>query len=276
MSEIRKHRHFREVWIGYLLAAAYLYMGLSDNFAGPDMDQNWFITQQDIRSCGIIVLSILVGIGLPHLISYEWERGTQVLIRTAKRGALYTYLNKVRFALIYCLVCVLLVGGISLLVHGSAFNWGKAMEPMINCIGFDVTHMSSITYLEYSLIQYGLLFLGTLYFAGFVMLTAALLKKTVPTLLVCGGLQIFFIYDAYVGIHIGGVLREIINFMFQRSFTGFMILESYYWQWPFGFLNGGFENNTWSDLWKPVTYVCIMILLEFTVLYFVYRKRDKK
>ena len=52
LSEARKQRSFREVWVGYLLAILLLSVFIYSDLGELRMNSSWFQIQQDIQVCG--------------------------------------------------------------------------------------------------------------------------------------------------------------------------------------------------------------------------------
>ena len=64
LSEARKQRSFREVWVGYLLAILLLSVFIYSDLGELRMNSSWFQIQQDIhRYVGVLTAFLLV-IGL--------------------------------------------------------------------------------------------------------------------------------------------------------------------------------------------------------------------
>ena len=88
LSEARKQRSFREVWVGYLLAILLLSVFIYSDSEGLEYG-GWYFIQQDIhRYVGVLTAFLLV-IGLSRLMCYETEQRTAGLIGTAAYGILY-------------------------------------------------------------------------------------------------------------------------------------------------------------------------------------------
>lgn len=88
LSEARKQRSFREVWVGYLLAILLLSVFIYSDLGELRMNSSWFQIQQDIhRYVGVLTAFLLV-IGLSRLMCYETEQKTAGLVGTARTARL--------------------------------------------------------------------------------------------------------------------------------------------------------------------------------------------
>ena len=182
-DEARKHRAFREVWVAYLLGGLYLLLGLyteisEQNYSALyDAQQKWLFVQQNIYSYGATLTAFLLAVGLPRLVCCEKEYRTADLVGTAALGRRCTWRAKTAFTVLYCAAVVFCIGAASLLVNGGAFGFEGARLPVAGCVYFADTALPPMSNLAYCALQYGFLFLGALYFAGFILIVAAL---TVP------------------------------------------------------------------------------------------------
>lgn len=279
-DEAKKHQAFKETWVGYLLGGIYLVFGFCNhNLWISDipqewffkiMTQNWVSIQQDIYSYGASLTAFLLVIGLPRLICCEKERGTDHLIGTAEQGRFLTWKSKVIFTVFYCATVVLTIGVLSLLVHYVQFGLQGALWPVTCCVYFADEALPPMSNLAYCIVQYGLLFLGALYFAGFVLIVAAITKQTSLTLFLCGGAYLAFLVYSSFGYHIQGrAIRLIFQFLFRFGFSGFLFQEGYAWTfWG--------QMGDWSDIWKPVLLVLALTITEFAVLWLLWRRKARK
>lgn len=74
----------------------------------------------------------------------------------------------------------------------------------------------------------------------------------------------------YVETLFRGVVNQIVGGFFYFGFGGFLLQESYSWPWKMGW------PGNWTDVWKPIMLVVTMTILEFSVLWLVWKKRDRK
>ena len=266
LDETRKHCSFREVWVGYLLGAIFLLISI---FQDIQFETRWFIIQQDIYAYGATLTAFLIAIGLSRLFCYEQERGTAGLIKTTKIGTFQVWKEKFIFSVVYCAIVVFLIGGLSLLIKGTQFGFENALSPVSESVYF---HSIPLSNLAYCIIQYLLLFLGALYFAGFVVIVATITKRTALTIFLTGGTFIAFTGYYYVGRFWvqGNVLSKVLDFFFRFGFNGFMLQESYSWTSIIGI------SGDWPQVWKPILFVISMIAIEFTILWLLWRRKERK
>ena len=283
-NEARKQRAFREVWVGYLLAAlllsVFLYADSGDLTAhltvdlAVDLKISWYLIQQDIhRYVGALTAFLLV-IGLSRLMCYETERNTSGLIGTAAHGPSLTWSAKAGLSILYCVVVVLVLGIVNLGLRSALIGFQDAFMPVSNCVYFESVSLTNITFCA---VQYVFLLLGALYFAGFILIIAAISKNTVFTISLCGGSYLASLcyqfvlssrLESMLG-RVGGLIDQICGFIFRFGFFGFMQLESYRWSsiigWP----------GQWENVWKPVLFVLSAIIFEFAVLWLLWRHKAK-
>ena len=129
-NEARKQRAFREVWVGYLLAALLLFVFIYNDSGSltVDLKNSWYLIQQDIhRYVGALTAFLLV-IGLSRLMCYETERNTSGLIGTATHGPNLTWGAKVGLSILYCVVIVLVLGIVNLGLHGALIGFQDALS----------------------------------------------------------------------------------------------------------------------------------------------------
>ena len=271
LSEARKQRSFRETWVGYLLAILLLfvliYTGLGELKFVAEFgyyEQCWFAIQQDIRSYVGTFTAFLLVIGLSRLMCYETEQKTAGLVGTAAHGPTLTWRAKIGFSLIYCIVVVMALGIVTLGSHGAIIGFQGAFAPVSECLHFESVPLSN---LAYCIVQYGFLLLGALYFTGFILIVATLTKHTSLTIFLCGGIYLASLCYQFVIEHrLRGLTSQICKAIFQFSFCGFMQLESYRWfEWV----------GQWENVWKPIVFVLLATVLEFAVLWLLWRRRAK-
>ena len=271
LSEARKQRSFRETWVGYLLAILLLfvliYTGLGELKFVAEFgyyEQCWFAIQQDIRSYVGTFTAFLLVIGLSRLMCYETEQKTAGLVGTAAHGPTLTWRAKIGFSLMYCIVVVMALGIVTLGSHGAIIGFQGAFAPVSECLHFESVPLSN---LAYCIVQYGFLLLGALYFTGFILIVATLTKRTSLTIFLCGGIYLASLCYQFVIEHrLRGLTSQICKAIFQFSFCGFMQLESYRWfEWV----------GQWENVWKPIVFVLLATVLEFAVLWLLWRRRVK-
>ena len=273
-DEARKHRAFREVWVAYLLGGLYLLLGLytdisEQNYSALyDAQQNWNFVQQNIYSHGATLTAFLLAVGLPRLVCCEREYRTDDLVGTAALGRRYTWRAKTAFTVLYCAAVVFIIGAASLLVNGGAFGFEGALSPVARCVYFADTALPPMSNLAYCALQYGFLFLGALYFAGFILIVAALTRRTALSLFLCGGSYLLFFAYSAVGFRLPEFLRVPIDALYRFGFGGYLLQESYSWT------SRGFPG-LWPDVWKPVLLGIGMILLEFFVFWRIWGRKAK-
>ena len=242
-DEARKHRAFREVWVAYLLGGLYLLLGLYTEISEQnysvlyDAQQKWNFVQQNIYSYGATLTAFLLAVGLPRLVCCEKEYRTDKLVGTAALGRRY----------------------------GGAFGFKGALSPVAGCVYFADTALPPMSNLAYCAIQYGFLFLGALYFAGFILIVAALTRRTALSLFLCGGSYLLFFAYSAVGPQLPEFLHMLFDALYRFGFGGYLLQESYSWVFPY----------LWSDVWKPVLLGIGMILLEFFLFWRIWRRKMK-
>ena len=225
--------------------------------------QNWNFVQQNIYSYGATLTAFLLAVGLPRLVCCEKEYRTDDLVGTAALGRRYTWRAKTAFTVLYCAAVVFIIGAASLLVNGGAFGFEGARLPVAGCVYFADTALPPMSNLAYCAIQYGFLFLGALYFAGFILIVAALTRRTALSLFLCGGSYLLFFAYSAVGPQLPEFLRVPIDALYRFGFGGYLLQESYSWVFPY----------LWSDIWKPVLLEIGMILLEFFIFWRIWRRK---
>ena len=257
-DEWRKHRAFREVWVGYLLGAAYLLFSLIQYWR-YGFPSSWFEIQQDIYLYGNTLTAFLIVMGLPRLMCCEQEYGTVHTIRVSERGTFLVWRSKLLFAVGYCAAVVAVIGTVNLSFHGGLIGFRDALAPVLESQAFS-SELPPLSNLTYCIVQYGFLFLGAVYFAGFVLLAAQITQRTTLTIFLCGGVYLALLGCA-AAIHFS--IQDI-----QQPFTlmdlPFLLLQSvsfaaFMSQQNFSHL----FIRQWNDIWKPVALVILLSGLEF-------------
>ena len=232
-DEARKHRAFREVWVAYLLGVLYLLLGLyteisEQNYSALyDAQQKWLFVQQNIYSYGATLTAFLLAVGLPRLVCCEREYRTDDLVGTAALGRRYTWRAKTAFTVLYCVAVVFIIGAASLLVNGGAFGFEGARLPVASCVYFTDGALPPMSNLAYCALQYGFLFLGALYFAGFILIVATLTRRTALSLFLCGGSYLLFFAYSAVGPQLPEFLHVLFDALYRFGFGGYLLQESY-------------------------------------------------
>ena len=73
-------------------------------------------------------------------------------------------------------------------------------------------------------------------------------------------------YQFVIEGRLRGLADQICKAIFQLSFCGFMQLESYRWfEWV----------GQWKNAWKPIVFVLLATVLEFAVLWLLWRRKAK-
>lgn len=263
LSEARKQRSFREVWVGYPLAILLLSVFIYSDSEGLEYG-GWYFIQQDIhRYVGVLTAFLLV-IGLSRLMCYEREQKTAGLVGTATHGPAFTWRAKAGLSLLYCTAVVLVLGAVTLGIRGALIGFQGAFAPVSECVHFESVPLSN---LAYCIVQYGFLLLGALYFTGFILIAATLTKRTSFTIFLCGGIYLASLCYQFVIEHrLRGLAYQICKAIFQFSFCGFMQLESYRW---FGW------RGQWENVWKLIVFALLATALEFAVLWLLWRRKAK-
>ena len=263
LSEARKQLSFREAWVGYLLAILFLSVFIYTDSGGLKYE-SWYLVQQDIhRYVGVLTAFLLV-IGLSRLMCYETEQKTAGLIGTAAHGPILTWQAKVGWSLLYCTIVVAILGAVALGTRCALIGFQEAFAPVSECVHFESVPLPN---LAYCIVQYGFLLMGALYFTGFILIVAALTKHTSFTVFLCGGIYLASLCYQFVIEHrLRGLAAQICEAIFQFSFCGFMQLESYRW---FGW------RGQWENVWKPIVFVLLVTVLEFAVLWLLWRRKAK-
>lgn len=271
LYEARKQRAFKEAWVGFIIAGILMLVFLSQTLGlrAEDRAMNWYLVQQDIYTYGATLTAFLIVIGLPRLICYERERGTDSLICASNKGRFITWKAKVLYCLAYCAFVVFAIGVFSLLVHCGSFAFEGARDPVSRCVYFSSEALPPMSNIEYCILQYVFLFLGSLYFAGFILIVAALTKRTVATVII--GAIVYFTCMIYEYAHsmFEGVINVVLAFAFRFGFGGYLFQESYSSLWDIGM------PGAWTNVRKSTIYEIIVIIAEFVVLWLLWRRKDR-
>lgn len=266
-DEAKKHRAFREAWIGYILGGIFLLISFYQSGTSASL-YKWIIVQQDIYTFGATLTAFLIAVGLPRLLCYESERGTDSLIRTSDIGCFYAWKSKVLFTIVYCAAVVSIIGVSSLLVSCGSFGFEGALSPVEECVYFWKEALPPISNIAYCLLQYVFLFLGALYFAGFVLLLAAVTKRTPLTIFLCGVAYLVCMVYEYAGHIFSGMVGSLVGVFHRYGFGGYLLHSSYSWS--------SLGSGSWDDIWKPILLVIVMIILEFSGLWLIWRRKATK
>lgn len=273
LDEARKHRAFREAWVceslGGLFLALMLVMDDSIIPAAPP-HQNWYMVQQSVRTYGASLTAFLLTVGLPGLVCCESAYRTDAVNAAAARGRFLTWRSKALYTVLYCAAVVGTTGAASLAASCARFGFAEAFGPMEHCAYFLDTALPPVSNLAYCVLQYGFLFLGALYFAGFVLLAAALTRRTALTVVLCGASYVAAACVCYdvLGLRRTPYLRGLLEVLYRFGVGGYLLQESYSWT-SYG------QPGAWSDVWKPVLLAAGMTVLEFAALWLLWRRKEK-
>lgn len=283
-AEWKKHRTFREAWVGYLLGFAFLLLSLYmqrgeqewwDAISSSIYSwQGWVVIQQDIYTYGATLTAFLIVIGLSRLLYCEQDCKVDCLLRTTKNGLADSYKAKIILTVQYCAVVVAVIGTLSIAVNGSWFGYADASAQMTKGVYFEQAPVSNLLY---CVVQYIFLFLGALYLAGFVLLIASLIKRSAFVIFISGGCFIASLGYYYVGHSwIGGTWFDTIcAFLFHYGFSGFMLQESFSRLSATSDIGWRCMGN-WSFIWRPILFVLIMIIIEFAVTWALWRRKERR
>ena len=282
-DETRKLRSFREMYMGILLAIVLHMFAMYSSAIG---DENWIIGNwnswfQDILSEGLCA-AIFIILGVSRLFCYENERGCEFIVGSTKKGKSKTYLSKILLVVILCFAIVLLLGVTRFLVE---YIWGSiegALDPVTGCTyysngGIDNQLQDDGSFIPviveggqppysnivYLLIQHAFLFLGLLYFAGFIIIIALLTRKTALTTVLSG---IFVVISLYYNTFGSNPLPEnpICEYLYRFGPGGNIFYDSFAW------------TKYWCDTWKAVVVCIIGILAEAIIIWLSWKRRARK
>ena len=231
--------------------------------------QFWYGVQQNIRTYGGTLTAFLLAVGLPRLIFCAHEYRTDCLIKTSAKGNIVTWQSKVLFTVLYCFVVVFIIGASSLMMNCNLFSFKGALQPVETCVYFSDSALPPMSNIAYCVLQYLFLFLGALYYAGFALLIAALTRRTALTIFLCGASYLVCVLYEYVGYMFSGMADYMLRFFYRFGFGGYLLQASYSW-------NSYVGAGEWSDVWKPILLVVTMILLEFSGLWLIWRRKARK
>lgn len=267
-AEWKKHRAFREAWVGYLLGFAFLLLSLYMESSSGSL--KWFGVQQNIYTYGATLTAFLIVIGLSRLFCYERERNVNCLLRTTKNGLADSYFAKIVLTVQYCAVVVAVIGMLSIIVNGYTFGFADASSQMTEGVYFAQVPMSN---LAYCIVQYIFLLLGALYFAGFVLIVATIVKRSAGVIVLCGGCFIAFLGYYYVGyLWVQGTwFGWVCDFLLRYGFSGFMLQESFSRLSASGMLMGN-----WTQIWRPVFFVIVTIIIEFAAVWLLWKRKERR
>lgn len=272
-DELRKHRAFREVWAGYLLGAAYFLFNLRQ-YSRYGSPSSWFEIQQDIYCYGNLLTAFLIVMGLPRLMCCEQEYGTVHTIRVSEQGTFLVWRSKALFAIGYCAAVVTVTGIVSLLVHGGLIGFRDALAPVSEAAAFGSGPLP-LSNLAYCALQYVFLFLGAVYFAGFVLLTAQITQRTTLTISLCGGA--YLVLFGYATVMWGAtgtqatpkplvLIAALLQFLQNFNFAAFMAQQNF----------SHLFIHEWGEIWKPVLLVILLIVAEFGASWWLWKRRARK
>ncbi len=273
LDEVRKHRANREVWVSILVCC--LFNGISLMTLRADLRplpdeftwQYWYHIQQDIHSFGAMTMAILLTVSLPRIFCCEIELRTDRLVRTSAHGCRKVWTAKMLYAVLYCTTVVFVLCTITLLADGSAFGFRGALSPVTDSMYWSADGLPPMSNLAYCILQYGFLLLGSLYYAGFVMLISILTRRTALSIFICGG--IWTLLYGYGLREFNPFLVSSLDTVFCYSFGSFMD------QSGFSYAFAG-EDPVWANLWKPILFVLFMIAAEVGLSWLIWRRRAKK
>ena len=106
---------------------------------------------------------------------------------------------------------------------------------------------------------------GRVIFRRFILIVAALTRRTALSLFLCGGSYLLFFAYSAVGPQLPEFLHVPLDALYRFGFGGYLLQESYSWVFPY----------LWSDVWKPVLLGIGMILLEFFLFWRIWRRKAK-
>ena len=280
--EIRKHRSFREVWIAYLLGAIFffaltwlesgdlrmLHSYSSSSAQNPHVyAQGWLSIQQNIRIYGASLTAFLIVIGLARLACYEKEQRTESLIRVSGEGPLISWCAKVIFTVGYCFAIVFILGFLTLTINGTLIGFQEAHRPVAECVYFISVPLSNILY---CIVQYVFLFIGALYFAGFVLLAGIITRRTSFTILICGFAYLVSMVYEYANSIFSAKVGHVLGFFYRFGFGGYLLQRSYCWTEQIGW------PGEWKNIWKPILLALAVIIIEFASTWVIWRRKGRK
>ena len=274
LYEIKKHVSFRETWVAYALGIGYLissmwnYRDLTGN-----VQQAWYRWHQHIWLYGANLAMFLVIIGMSRIMSYERERRTDSVLLTTARGRNKLFFSKIGFAAIYAAVIVVVFGVTTFVHQFGILGFEGVFDSLKGSIYFRVDGEASITNIGFGVLRHCLFYLSVLYLTYLVMLISQLTKRPVVTICICGAAYVFPVAYYVLGFDfLSDRLEAVAEFISRCSFGGFMMLESYSWGRTWDFCYDDWIGN----LWKPILFVVTAILVELTLLWALWRRKERK
>lgn len=281
-DEIRKHRSFREVWIAYLLGSIFFFvltwLGSGDlrmlhSYSSSSTQhshvyaQAWLSIQQNIRTYGASLTAFLIIIGLSRLVCYEKEQRTESLIKVSEEGPLISWCAKVMFTVGYCFTIVFILGFLTLTMNGALIGFQEASRPVTECVYFMSVPLSNILY---CIVQYVFLFIGAVYFAGFVLLVGTITRRTSFTILICGFVYLVSMVYEYANSIFPAKIGHMLGLFYRFGFGGYLLQGSYCWTEEIGW------PGEWENIWKPILLALTVIIMEFAGTWAIWRRRATK
>ncbi len=275
VNELKKHVSFRETWVGYILGTFYLVSALAAYWNTVQYaPQRWHGMFQNIKLYGSNFSVFLVIIGIARIMCYERERNTDVLLFTSAYGKRKAFFSKIGFAAAYSAVVVAVLGTVSIICDGYTFGFKNALGYIDGASGCFYVEEGAATMpnLVFCIFQYFLLYLGVLYLTYFVMLLSQITKRPVLAMCISGVVYVVSVAYDILGVDkLSGIAEKIADILWQYGFAGFMMLESYSWgKW------GPYYDEWISDLWKPILFVCCVIVFEICLMWVLWSRKDRK
>ncbi len=275
LYEIKKHVSFRETWVAYALGIGYLILGMRNyrDLTG-NVQQAWYGWHQYIWLFGANLAMFLVIIGMSRIMSYERERRTDSVLLTTARGRNKLFFSRIGFAAIYAAVIVVVFGVTTFIHQFARLGFEGAFDSLKDSSNyFGIDGEASITNIGFGVLRHCLFYLSVLYLTYLVMLISQLTKRPVITICICGAAYVFPVAYYVLGFDfLSDRLEAVAEFISRCSFGGFMMLESYSWGRTFDICYDDWIGN----LWKPVLFVVTAILVELTLLWVLWRRKERK
>lgn len=275
-NELKKHVSFRETWVGYILGTFYLVSALAAYWDTVQYaPQRWHGMFNNIELYGSNFSAFLVIIGIARIMCYERERNTDVLLFTSAYGKRKAFFSKIGFATAYSAVVVAVLGTVSIICDGYTFGFKNALGyiDMATVCFYVEEGAATMPNLVFCIFQYFLLYLGVLYLTYFVMLLSQITKRAVLAMGISAVAYVIPVSYYILGRHeFSGITEKIAETVWQYSFAGFMMQESYSW----GKIWGICYDEWISNLWKPILFVCCVIVFEICLLWVLWSRKDRK
>lgn len=274
LYEIKKHVSFRETWVAYALGIGYLIANMwnSSDFTG-NVQQAWYVWHQHIWLFGANLAMFLVIIGMSRIMSYERERRTDSVLLTTARGRNKLFFSKIGFAAIYAAVIVVVLGITTFIYQFGILGFEGVFDSLKGSTYFWIDGEAAITNIGFGVLRHCLFYLSVLYLTYLVMLISQLTKRPVVTICICGAAYVFPVAYYVLGFDfLSDRLEAVAEFISRCSFGGFMMLESYSW----GRTRDFYYDDWIGNLWKPVLFVVTAILVELTLLWALWRRKERK